>query len=66
MVPTICDGKRCSTGNRNPVALVRTVVTRKIPVQPSSRFPFSIPYTTMKPVPMPAKLINTVQQRKSR
>src|ERR1700687_3986602 len=35
------------------------VVTRKIAVQPSSRFPESSPYTTTKPEPIPARLINT-------
>src|SRR5580658_1708959 len=59
MMPTTCDGRRCSKGKRNPVTLVRTVVTRKIEVAPSKRSPISSPYTTRKPEPIPTRLINT-------
>src|SRR5271167_385482 len=48
--------QRCSNGKRKPVRLVKTVVTRKIAVQPSSRFPTSRPYTTMNPEPIPDRL----------
>src|SRR5207245_7565083 len=59
MTPTTCEGNRCSNGKRNPVRLVRTVVTRKIAVQPARRFPVSSPYRTMNPEPIPTRLINT-------
>jgi len=36
-MPRICDGRRWSSGKKNPVTLVKTVVARKSAVQPSSR-----------------------------
>src|SRR5271157_3889318 len=59
MSPTLCDGKRWSIGNRNPVTLVNTVVVRKIAVQPSSRLPLRSPYSTTNPEPIPARLMIT-------
>ena len=46
-------------GSGKPVRLVRSVVTRKIAVQPLRRLPVSRPYTTMNPEPIPTRLINT-------
>jgi hypothetical protein len=59
MTPRICDGKTRSNGKRNPVRLVKTVVTRKIAVAPSNRFPRIIPYKTRSPEPMPIRLNST-------
>src|ERR1700722_922325 len=58
-MPTIWDGKRCSKGKRNPVALVNTVKMRKIAVPPSNRFAVSNPSSTRKPDAIPIKLIST-------
>src|SRR5271155_3119208 len=55
----MCEGKRCSYGNANPVTLVATVVRRKMAVHRSSRFPASNPYITTNPVPIPTRLSNT-------
>ena len=62
MMPTTWEGKICSTGNRNPVRLVKTMVTRKIAVQPSSRFPVRNPNMTANPEPISARLINTCRK----
>ena len=59
MIPTLCDGSRCSTGKPNPVTLVSTVVHRKRVVHPSRRTPDIIPNTTIKPEAMPIRLITT-------
>src|SRR3989442_1121891 len=43
MMPTAWDGRKVTKGKPNPVTLVATVVTRKMPVQPSSRLPATSP-----------------------
>jgi hypothetical protein len=60
--PTTCAGKRCSTGNKNPVRLVKAVVARKILVHPSRGLLVSNPYRTTNPEPIPARLINTCRR----
>ncbi len=58
-MPSTWDGMNRSAGKRNPVALVKTVLARKIAVQASSRFPVRNPYTTTSPEPMPTRLMTT-------
>ena len=56
----MCDDWRSFTkGKPNPVALVSTVVTRKSPTQPSSRFPEMNPATTTRPAIIPSRLNTT-------
>src|SRR5258708_28440736 len=58
-MPSTCEGRTRSNGKRNPVRLVKTVVTRKIAVAPSKRLPRSRPYTTRSPEPIPTRPNNT-------
>src|SRR5208282_3998923 len=53
------DGLKPSKGKKNPVTLVKTVVIRKSAVQPSSRFPASMPRATTNPDKIPTRLIAT-------
>jgi hypothetical protein len=64
--PTTCEGKRCSTGNKNPVRLVKAVVARKILVHPSRGLLVSNPYTTTNPEPIPAQAYQHVQKGEHR
>jgi len=52
-------GRKVLDGKEESVTLVKTVVERKIAVQPPSRLPLSIPKTTMRPETIPTKLIST-------
>ena len=52
-------GVKAVIGNRNPVSVVSTVVARKMQVQPTSRFPRSMPASTTRPVAMPMRLMIT-------
>jgi hypothetical protein len=46
-------------GKKKPVMLVNVVVSKKIPFQPSRRFPAIIPNKAMNPVKMPMRLNGT-------
>src|SRR5262245_37273618 len=59
MMPKMCDGSSRSNGKKNPVTLVRIVVTRNTAVQPGSRCARSIPARTTSPVTMPIRLMTT-------
>ena len=59
MIATAWDGKKVTKGKPNPVTLVATVVTRKAPVQPSSRFPATSPPATTNPAKIPIRLKRT-------
>src|SRR4051812_33960218 len=52
ITPIQCDGSSFPKGKKKPVILVRAVVTRKIPVQPSIRTPAMSPPTTTSPAAM--------------
>jgi hypothetical protein len=52
MIPIQCDAISLAKGKKNPVTLVRTEVTRKMPVQPSMRTPAMSPPTTTRPAVM--------------
>ena len=58
-MPTAWDGRKVTNGKPNPVTLVATVVTRKMPVQPSSRLPATSPPATTSPAKMPTRLNTT-------
>jgi hypothetical protein len=62
MIPTQCDASSWVKGKKNPVTLVRTVVTRKMPVQPSIRTPAMSPPKTTSPAAM-ATILMTVWTR---
>src|SRR4030095_13116284 len=57
--PTICEGRTLSTGKRNRVTLVRTVVIRKIAVQPLTVFEPNMAATTTNPARIPTRLKTT-------
>src|SRR5258706_4479985 len=59
MMPTMCEGKRCSTGKPKPVTLVAIVVTRKISLHPRRLQPKNTPAITTNPAPMPTRLSTT-------
>src|ERR1700686_4997225 len=59
MAPTICDGRMRSLGKKYPVTLVKTVVARKSPVQPSRLLELNIPNRTTRPATMPTRLKTT-------
>jgi hypothetical protein len=46
-------------GNKNPVTLVRIVVTRNSAVHPSTRFEPNIPHNTTIPEKIPIRLMTT-------
>ena len=49
MIPTQRDASSWVKGKKNPVMLVRAVVTRKMPVHPSIHTPAISPPTTTSP-----------------
>ncbi len=57
--PKMCDGRSSADWKPNPVALVATVVTRKISVQPARRRFAMRPPTTTPPARMPTTLRRT-------
>src|SRR2546430_12257710 len=54
-MPTACEGKNLWNGNRNPVTLVSTVVTKKTAVQPLLRFALRNPARTTNPDRIPTR-----------
>src|SRR2546430_17231188 len=54
-LPTAREGKNLWNGNRNPVTLVSTVVTKKTAVQPLLRFALSNPARTTNLDRIPTK-----------
>jgi hypothetical protein len=59
MIPTACEGKNLWKGNKNPVALVATVVQMKTAVQPLRALEVNKPSITTNPATMPIKLSRT-------
>src|SRR5262249_10312913 len=57
--PTTCDGRRCSNGNANPVALVNAVVARNALFHRLNHRRIRRPTRTTMPVAIPAKLSAT-------
>ena len=55
----MCDGNTPLNGNRKPVTLVSTVVTRNTAVQVGIRSDLNSPYSTTKPVTIATRLIAT-------
>jgi len=55
-IPTLCEGRRCSTGKAKPVTLVASRLSRKIAVHPARSRPRSSPIMTMRPQAMPTRL----------
>ena len=58
-MPNTCDGSSLWKGNRKPVTLVSTVVTRNTAVSTGKRLPPSMPSATTRPATIPIRLNTT-------
>src|ERR1700730_11714150 len=58
-MPIMCDGNSLSNGNRNPVTVVKIVVTRNSAVQPGITLEPRSPYKTTRPETIPIRLMMT-------